>query len=189
VDEKEIKASKKVSNNLGGCRLIEQWTRTQCQKHGCERVHYVLESTGIYSDSIAEYLQQRWDLKVSVINPFQAKSWGKSIGVRTKTDKVDAQLLTLYAAAIKPEATVQMNKELWELRSLVRYLEYLINRRGQEIAHLESSTNPMVTSSIKRFISGYNKRIQEIEKAIEDHIKKHPGLKGKTELLKSIPGI
>ncbi len=90
VDEKEIKASKKVYNNLGGCRQLEQWTRTQCQKHGCERIHYVLESTGIYSDRVVEYLHQREDLKVSVINPFQAKSWGKSIGMRTKTDKVDA---------------------------------------------------------------------------------------------------
>jgi transposase len=189
VDGKEIKASKKVHNNLGGCRLLEQLTRTQCQKHGCEHIHYVLESTGIYSDRVVEYLHKREDSKVSVINPFQAKSWGKSIGVRTKTDKVDAQLLALYAAAIKPEATLLMNKELRELRSLVRYLEYLINRRGQEIGHLESSTNPMVTSSIKRVISGYNKRIKEIEKAIEEHIKKHPGLKEKTELLKSITGI
>jgi transposase len=189
VEGKQIKASKNVHNNLGGCRLIEQWTRTQCQKHGCEHIHYVLESTGIYSDKIVEYLQQRGDLKVSVINPFQAKSWGKSIGVRTKTDKVDAQLLALYAAAIKPEPTVQMNKELKELRSLVRHLEYLITRRGQEMGHLESATNPMVASSIKKIISNYDKRIREIETAIENHIKKHPGLKEKTKLLKSIPGI
>jgi transposase len=189
VDGKEIKASKSVHNNLGGCRLTEQWTRTQCQKHGCERIHYVLESTGIYSDRIVEYLQQRGDLKVSVINPFQAKSWGKSIGVRTKTDKVDAQLLALYAAAIKPEPTVQMNKELKELRSLVRHLEYLTARRGQEQGHLESASNPVVASSIKKIISNYNKRIKEIETAIENHIKNHPGLKEKTELLKSIPGI
>jgi transposase len=189
VDGKQIKASKSVHNNLGGYRLIEQWTGTQCQKHGCERIHYVLESTGIYSDRVVEYLQQRGDLKVSVINPFQAKSWGKSIGVRTKTDKVDAQLLALYAAAIKPEPTVEMNKELKELRTLVRHLEYLTTRRGQEQGHLESASNPVVASSIKKIISNYDKRIKEIEKAIEEHIKKHPGLKGKTELLKSIPGI
>ncbi|MGE5446628.1 MAG: IS110 family transposase [Ignavibacteriales bacterium] len=189
VEGKEIKASKKGNNNLGGCRLLEQWTRTQCQKHGCERIHYVLESTGIYSDRVVEYLHQREDLKISVINPFQAKSWGKSIGVRIKTDKVDSQLLALYAAAIKPEPTAQMNKELKALRSLVRYLEYLISLRGQEMGHLESVTNPVVASSIKKTISSYDKRIKEIEKAIEDHIKKHPGLKEKTELLKSTTGI
>ena len=189
LDGKEIKASKKVHNNLGGCHLLEQWSRTQCHKYGCEHIHYVLESTGVYSDRIVEHLHQREDLKLSVINPFQAKSWGKSIGVRTKTDKVDAQLLALYAATLKPEPTVQMDKELKELRSLVRYLQYLISRRGQEIGHLESATNSMVASSIKKIISNYNKRIKEIERAIEDHIKNHPGLKEKTELLKSITGI
>lgn len=186
---KEIKASKRVNNDFVGYSLLEQWGRAQCHKHGCEDIHYLLESTGVYSDRVVEYLHQRGDLKVSLINPFQAKSWGKSIGVRTKTDKVDAKLLALYAATLKPQAMVQINKELRELKSLVRYQEYLINRRGKEKGHLESAINPRVVNSIKEIISSYDKQIQEIEKAIEDHLKNHPELNHKTQLLRSIIGI
>src|SRR3989304_2342147 len=90
------------------------------------------------SKKVVEYLQGRGDLMVSVVNPFVVKSFGKSLGVRTKTDRVDSELLALYAATVKPKVTEKRPEDLKELRSLVRHLENLINRRGQEVGRLEA---------------------------------------------------
>jgi transposase len=189
VDGKEAEATKEIRNNLGGFRMLEEWTRKQSHKHGCEEIHYCIESTGVYSEKVVEYLQGRGDLMVSVVNPFVVKSFGKSLGVRTKTDRVDSELLALYAATVKPKVTEKRPEDLKELRSLVRHLEYLINRRGQEAGRLESTTNALVADSIKGIIKSYDKQIEKIKEAIEEHLRKHPDLRERTELLESIPGI
>ncbi|MBF8301839.1 MAG: transposase family protein [Candidatus Dadabacteria bacterium] len=189
VDGKEAEATKEIMNNLGGFRMLEEWTRKQSHKHGCEEIHYCIESTGVYSEKVVEYLQGRGDLMVSVVNPFVVKSFGKSLGVRTKTDRVDSELLALYAATVKPKVTEKRPEDLKELRSLVRHLEYLINRRGQEAGRLESTTNALVADSIKGIIKSYDKQIEKIKEAIEEHLRKHPDLRERTELLESIPGI
>lgn len=189
VDGKEAEATKEIRNNLGGFRMLEEWTRKQSHKHGCEEIHYCIESTGVYSEKIVEYLQQAEDSKLSVVNPFVVKSFGKSLGVRTKTDRVDSELLALYAATVKPKVTEKRPEDLKELRSLVRHLEYLINRRGQEAGRLESTTNALVADSIKGIIKSYDKQIEKIKEAIEEHLRKHPDLRERTELLESIPGI
>ena len=157
---------------------------------GCSRIHYVIEATGVYSEAVGEYLSEAGaELKLSVINPYQAKSFGKTLGIRTKNDKVDAGLLAFYGARIKPEPMGRISGELKELKVLVRHLEYLTNRRGQERGRLEGVTNPVVKDSIEQIIRGYDKQIEEIEKAIEEHIKKHPELRHKLELVETIPGI
>jgi len=189
VDGKEAEATKEIRNNLGGFRMLEEWTRKQSHKHGCEEIHYCIESTGVYSEKVVEYLQGRGDLMVSVVNPFVVKSFGKSLGVRTKTDRVDSELLALYAATVKPKVTEKRPEDLKELRSLVRHLEYLINRRGQEVGRLESTTNALVADSTKGIIKSYDKQIEKIKEAIEEHLRKHPDLRERTELLESIPGI
>lgn len=109
--------------------------------------------------------------------------------MRTKTDRVDSELLALYAATVKPKVTEKRPEDLKELRSLVRHLEYLINRRGQEVGRLESTTSALVADSIKGIIKSYDKQIEKIKEAIEEHLRKHPDLRERTELLESIPGI
>lgn len=189
ADGKQIKATKRVSNDISGYMVLEQWSRAQMQDLGCQETHYVVESTGIYSEALVRYLGTRGDFKVSVINPFQAKSYGKTVAVRTKTDKIDAQLLAFYGANLRPGVMTEMSEELRELRSLVRHLEYLTNRRGQEAGRLESATNSVIRGSINEIIKSYDKQIKDMEKAIESLLKEHPELKEAVELLESITGI
>jgi transposase len=189
VDGKEVEATKEIRNNLGGFRMLEEWMRKQSHKHGCEEIHYCIESTGVYSEKIVEYLQRAGDSKLSVVNPFVVKSFGKSLGVRTKTDRVDSELLALYVATVKPKVTEKRPEDLKELRGLVRHLEYLIDRRGQEAGRLESATSVLVAESIKKIIESYDKQIEKIKGAIEEHLSKHPDLRERTELLETIPGI
>lgn len=189
VDAKTVALSRSVRNNASGWQVLVKWTRKHADRLGCEGVHYCLEATGAYSEGVLEYLQEQPDSVVSMINPAQIKAFAQSRLLRTKTDKVDAELISIYAALVKPAATEKMPIELKELRSLVRHLEYLIERRAQAKNRLEAASNILVAKSIKDAIRHDDEQIEEMEKKIHDHTDKHKGLKDNIELLKTIPGI
>lgn len=80
--------SKVVENNFKGFNALTEWL----EKHEATAVHVCMEATGVYWESIAEYLATQ-GMVVSVVNPAQIKAFGASRMVRTKTDKVDAKLI------------------------------------------------------------------------------------------------
>lgn len=189
LDGKRVMASKKTANDPAGHRILEHWIRAYAVKKGCPRTHCCIESTGRYSMDIAAYLQEQEGVIVSIVNPALPKAFGKSLLLRTKTDQVSAALLAFYVAAVKPEPTPQPPEELKELKALVRHLAYLTSRRSQEKTHLESITHVAVMVSVKELIREYDRQIEEVEQKIAEHLKNHPDLKGKIQLLASIPGI
>lgn len=189
LDGKTIEANLNTPNNHVGFKAIMTWIKRHTTLHECNEIHCCIEATGIYSDAIVDYLQEQGGIKVSLINPLQAKSYGRTVLLRTKTDKVDAGLLAKYVATVKPEVTLPIPLEIKELRSLIRHLEYLITRRAQEKSHLESTNDKVVINSVKDILKHYDKQIKKLERLIKDYIDKRPDLKNKVELLKTIPGI
>jgi len=189
LDGKTIEANLKTPNNQAGFKALASWMKKHARLQECDEIHCCIESTGIYSDAIVDYLQELGGVKVSLINPVQAKAYGRTVLLRTKTDKVDAGLLARYVAAVKPEVTLPISMEIKELRSLIRHLDYLITRRAQEKGHLESATDKAVINSVKDILKHYDKQIKKLEKLIRDYLDKRPELKEKVELLKTIPGI
>ena len=189
LDGKTVEANLKIPNSQAGFKVLASWMKKHARLQKCDEIHSCIESTGIYSDGIADYLQEQGGLKVSLINPVQAKAYGRTVLLRTKTDKVDAGLLARYVAAVKPEVTLPIPMEIKELRSLIRHLDYLITRRAQEKGHLESTTDKVVINSVKDILKHYDKQIKKLEKLINDYLDKRPDLKKKVELLKTIPGI
>ena len=83
--------NKVVNNNASGFATLLEWL----QKHGGAAAHVCMEATGVYWEEVALYLAQQ-GLSVSVVNPAQIKAFGASHLVRTKTDRVDAQLIATF---------------------------------------------------------------------------------------------
>jgi transposase len=189
IDGKTVVSSRSVRNNEPGWQVLIKWSRKNAGRLGCEGLHYCLEATGIYSEGVLEYLQEQPDSIVSRVNPAQIKAFAQSRLLRTKTDKVDAALISFYAALVMPAATEKMPVDLKELRSMVRHLEYLVERRAQAKTRLESASNTLVVKSIEEAIGHDDGQIKEMERKIRDHIDKHKGLSEKIDLLKTIPGI
>jgi transposase len=189
IDGKTIEANIKTTNNQTGFKDSVSWITKYAQMYTCEIIHCCIESTGVYSDGIADYLQRTEAYQVSLINPIQAKAYSRTVMLRTKTDKVDAGLLAQYVAIVKPAVTLPIPDEIKELRALIRHLDYLNTRRAQEKGHLESATDKVVINSIQDVIKHYDKQIAKLEKLIKDYLSNRPDLKSKVELLKTIPGI
>jgi transposase len=125
-----------------------------------EKVHVCMEATGNLYEGLALFLYDA-SYEVSVINPFQIKSFGKTMLSRTKTDKADARLIAKFCEAIIPPLWEPDLPEIRALRDLGRRRDALINMRTQE-KNREIVENPRVIQSIQAIVAILDKEIEEI---------------------------
>jgi transposase len=184
---KEILSHATFENNLQGFKKLTSWTKKQSKKF--EKIHYCMEATGIYSEEIANYLQDQKNSIVSVVNPVQPKAFAGSLLLRTKNDRVDAGMIACYAAMHNPPQTPKVPEDIKEFKRLVRHLNYLINSRAKEKTKLESIKSKEIALLVKETIAHYNKQIVQVEKYIKTLINSNPELKESIKLVDSVPSI
>lgn len=172
-------------NTSTGFEQLRAWLSRQ----QVERVHACMEATGAYGEALALFLHQAAQT-VSVINPAAIKAFAGSRLSRTKTDKVDAELIARCCQAQEPPAWTPLAVEVRELQALVRRLESLIEMRVMEENRLSSGiTVDSVRASVEALLHHLNEQIKRTEKLVREPLNRHPRLKRQSELLDSIPGI
>ena len=188
--ELDKRKSKVVPNTGDGVKMLIQW----CAKQGVQAqdLHAVMEATGPYHEQAATSLFDA-GLTVSIANPANVHDFGRALAMHSKTDKLDSLVLARYGAAVKPAAWQPPPAHVRELRALLGRLEALTKDRARELNRqekLQASGAPMlVENSIENSLDFYAVEISRLEKAIKDHIDRHPDLKEDSKLLESIPGV
>lgn len=176
---------KVFANTSAGFEQLREWLA----KQSGECLHACLEVTGTYGEALALFLHQAGHT-ISVVNPAAIKAFAASRLSRTKTDRVDAELIARFCLAQAPPAWTPMPAQVQELQALVRRLESLVEMRVAEETRLEAGiTVEAVKASIEELIVHLSAQIKHTEKLIRTHIQNHPRLKAQSELLDSIPGI
>lgn len=172
-------------NTTVGSQQLDAWLI----KHGAPSVHACMEATGAYGEALALHLHQAGH-RVSVINPAAIKAFAGSCLSRTKTDRVDAELIARFCVAQQPLAWTPPAPEVRELQALVRRLEALTEMRVAEQNRLEAIIAvAAVRSSVEEHIAYLDRQIEQAKAAIRQHVNSHPGLRRQSELLDSIPGV
>lgn len=185
INPKEKLRHRLFPNTATGFAQLKEWLA----KQGVPKVHACLEATGTYSEPLALFLHEAGQ-RVSVVNPAAIKAFAQSRLSRTKTDKVDAELIARFCQAQEPPAWSPPAAEVRELQALVRRLEALIEMRVAEENRLSSGvTVGAVRESIQAHLLYLNEQIKRTEELIREHINSHPTLKRQSALLDSIPGI
>lgn len=188
-DREKILLNSSFENRISGIKGFQQlkkWIKKHCKSF--KNVHFCIESTNNYHEEIAEYLQEEGFI-VSVINPFQSKSFACSKLCRTKNDKVDAGILAHYCLIHQPEANIKPPKELKKLKTYRRNMDKVIATRAEFKTKLHNCKDSNVAHVLKGTIVSLTESITQFEKLIKDHIQNFPQLQEKAELLKTIPGI
>lgn len=175
--------TKSFENKPLGFEALVTWLN----RHDVMSVHACMEATGTYGDALARSLFEAGH-KVSVVNPARIKAYGESELLRTKNDKTDARLIARFCEAHKPSAWQPDPPEIEHLRMLGRRRDALISMRTQEVNRL-GSPDTSVNESIQKVIAFLDAEVEQISKAIREHINKHDGLRKKRDLLNSIPGV
>lgn len=182
--------NKAVKNTADGVQSLIQWCAKQGVDPAC--LHVILEATGRYHESCAELLYDA-GVVVSIVNPAQVRDFAKALAQRGKTDALDSQVLARFGLALQPLA--------WQAPALAaRQLQALLTRRAalakdlrremnrQEKA-LSGQTPELVMQSIEQAVSFIAKELKRLDRAIDEHIDRHPDLKDDQRLLTSIPGV
>lgn len=182
--------TKVATNTPSGIVELLAWVTQQ----GCspDRLHVILEATGVYHEPAARALAEA-GVTVSIVNPAQVKDFGRSLAVRTKTDGVDSFVLARYGALLQPAAWTPPAPEARLLHALLARREAIAQdlqreRNRQEKADA-TDTPELIRESIADSITFLVKQLTQLQRDIDDHIKGHPGLKDDLALLQSIPGV
>lgn len=176
---------KSVDNTEGGFTKLLKFlldNKTQAQD-----VHVCMEATGTYWEAVAEFFHDR-GFTVSVVNPAQIKAYGASCMVRTKTDKVDAALITRFCAERRPPAWVPPPLSHRTLRALVLRLDNLNVMHQQESNRLDVARDS-VRQGISDHLTWLDGEIDKVTQQIRKLLNDDDDLQAKRKLLESIPGI
>jgi transposase len=175
--------NKVVKNNAEGYAELGQWLG----KRGVTKAHVCMEATGCYWEEAAQALADAGHT-ISVVNPALVKAHGQSIGLRTKTDAVDARLLADFCQSKRPGAWQPLTLPQRTLRALVLRHQGLIAMQTQEKNRLES-TREETRDSIETHLAWLAGELGRLEKAIAKTIDEDSDLRNQRELLDTIPGL
>lgn len=147
----------------------------------------VMESTGGYESLVSQELSKA-HVNTCVINPRQIRDFAKAAGRLAKTDKVDAQIIALFASKMEPKPNVVYNeKQQKMLASNVRRRQ-LIDMIVAEKNRFDKATAEQ-KESIQRVLKILEQELALIEANQEQLIAHDNLLTEKKEILNSIKGI
>lgn len=176
---------KAFANTQAGFAQLSAWLAA----NGAAQVHACLEATGTYGEALATYLADA-SHQVSVINPAAIKAYAGCQLSRTKTDKVDAELIARFCLTQRPPVWTPDPPQIRALQALVRRLDALIEMHTMEQNRLAAGAlTAAVEHSLRDHLRYLDAEIKRTESAIKEHIGNHPTLKADRDLLLSIPGI
>lgn len=177
-------------NTRAGLRKMLTWTKPRRPKEG-QIVGICVESTGRMSRRFAETLEALDpQLPVaSIINPKRSLDFGRSLGVRDKTDPIDAAILALFGVTFRPKPTPAPPQTYRQLRDLCRLRESLQTQMFALQNNLRDNDDRLACQSLSRLIQQLQKEIKRLEQEAQRLIKADPALRRDFALLDSIKGI
>jgi len=176
---------KSCPNTPAGFQELATWLRRQ----GVGGVHAGLEATGTYGDALATWLHDAGHV-VSLLNPAIIHAYARTQLRRSKTDRIDADLIAAFVATQRPPAWTPPPPEIRQLQALVRRLDALHGMRTQEGNRLAAGVAVAdVRASIETILASLDGQIAHVQQLIRAHLDQHPGLRAQRALLTTIPGI
>ncbi len=148
-----------------------------------------LESTGRMSVRWAMLLGERLG-PVSIVNPATPKAFGKSLGIRDKSDRVDACVCAMFGRMRQPRPTSFRSPERQELCEQFRcYLSLDSQRMANEQRLLDGPSSKPVCDAMRKLINCLEREIAKIETAMTNTIEADPELSQDAKLAQTVKGI
>jgi transposase len=147
----------------------------------------LLEATGGYEIPVAYALYEA-GLPVVIINPKNVRHFAKSIGRLAKTDKLDAQVLALYAQSVQPPVRPLKDPEQLELGNLMSRRRQLQGMIVMEQNRRRTCT-PKVRRNIDQHLAYLRQLLKDLDREIQDFIQRSSLWHDQGDIIRSVPGI
>ncbi len=148
----------------------------------------VLEATGGYERLAARVLAGS-GIPVVIVNPRQVRDFARSTGELAKTDRIDAQMLALFAERVQPEVRPISSEQQEEFKALASRRRQLIRMLTAEKNRLAGTHKAKQRRPLQAHIRFLEKQIENIERELEQLIDESPLYRAKNDLLQSVPGV
>lgn len=189
-DKKRVLGSRSFANSSTGFEELIEWSSNRLKG---QSAYYVMEATGVYHEYLAYRLHDH-GYQVHIVLPLKSKRYLQSLGMRSKTDQIDAKGLAIMGLEQTLDKWQPGSQQLLELRSLTRQVEMLQVHRTSFKNQLEGAKysavmHKSVLKSLTDLISQTEKQIVKLEKQIEKIVQSDSILREKYELLASLKGV
>ena len=170
-----------VENNEQGIQTLLK----RLAHYKIERI--VLEATGRYEFALVEACWAK-AIPVCIVQPLLVRRFAGAVSRLAKTDRIDAQVIALFAATLKPRVTPQKSKNLIEIRNLLARRRQLIQMRTQE-KNRQKIMGKRLEASHQAVIDVLNDELLNIENSLLCRISEQTEWVAQYELLNSVPGV
>lgn len=170
-----------VDNSIEGVKaLIKQLNRYQLSR-------VLVEATGGYERRLVEACAEK-DMPIIVVQPIQVRQFAKAQGIMAKTDKIDAQLISQFAAVMQPEPRPLPGKKVRLIRDLLSRKRQLNETRTQEL-NRSHKAQKVLMSSHRRMLKLLDKEIAGINQHLAREVSTITEWQRVYEVVSSVPSI
>lgn len=149
-------------NAKRGYNQLLRWARKQCTPE--VEMSFLMEVTGVYYENLAHHLHQLKQ-KVHVVLPNMSKHYFSSLNIKTKTDAVDARILSRFGVERQHRPWCPPDPKLLKMRNLTRFYVQL---RDQKTALMNLCHSKESAHDVQAFIVKSNKTlIKQIERQMD----------------------
>lgn len=174
--------------NQPGLKALKRYLKKRYRTF--DNLSMIFEATGIYSEHLKAFCAGN-KIKAFILNPKQSYNFARSLGKRSKTDKIDARTIYAYQKLIAKEKmqVPVVNQEANMLSSYLTSYQFAQKQRVALSNHLESIQDKALLKLLQQEL----KRTQRLEDTllsdIKTYILDHPKLKEDFKRLLTISGI
>jgi len=157
-----------------------------------EHTRVCMEATGNYSTQLATWLLEiSPGITPAIVNPHYTAAFIKSLGLRAKTDSLEARALAFYGAERQPVPYEPLSRAQAELRELSRSRDHLVRQEVALKNHAAELTGASrdAEQTYRRLIRQLQSSIARIEQRILRLLTEHPKLGADVVQLQTIDGV
>ena len=154
------------NNEAGIQKLVRRLQRLNPQT-------ILLEATGGYEFLIVAALREA-ELPACFINPKLVRNFARGAGIAAKTDRLDAQVLALYASRMRPQPRPLPAAQQQELKHLLTRRRQLLDMIQMEKNRLDPTPSRRIAQSIQQTIKSLEDQLAALNRDIDDFFQQHP---------------
>ena len=176
-----------VANDERGIRTLVERLRAAAPR--VELI--VLEATGGYELLCVGALAAA-GLPVVVANPRQVRDFAKATGQSAKTDRIDADVLALFAERVRPAVRALPDADAQELDALLgrrRQLLEMLQAERNRLGQVFGRGKPLVKKSLRAHLAFLERELRIADTDLGAMIRRSPAWRERDDLLQSVPGV
>jgi len=187
----EIGGHQVFKNTTQGIRQFYKFAKAQ-QIKGVTQ-YFLMEATGVYYEALAYFLKSK-GAHVIVVLPNKAKHFGKTLTIKSKTDPIDAHMLTQMGLEKRLNEWEPPSELMKALKLLTREHLSLKELRTDAMNRIHAKTHSFkpgkdTVRRLRREIKLYETLIKEVEVSIRSLLKQDAQVWSKIQNIQRVDGV